>query len=163
MSRQQVVHLNGLVGIGTLADVTAIVLNTKIDASREQGVKIRQLKASMSYNGKTASEGPLIVGVAVELTAVEIAEAMNADPQRWDDTDAKDKGNRKVFPIWTIPAGVLTGDDRNQKLEEINIPWKIIPEGSTLKWFVFNASGSTLTTGTIVHVHAAAVTEWLND
>ncbi len=161
MSRQQVQYLIDAITLGTLANNTAIIGNTNVDASREQGVRLKQLKAAYLLTGQTGDEGPIIYGWAVELTAVEIAEAILADPQDSEDTAARDKANRKVFPMGMF--GVSTQIEMNQPLREVKFPWKEIIEGATLKWFVFNASGSTLTTGAIAHLFAATVQEWSRD
>ncbi len=161
MSRQQVQYLIDTITVGTLANNTAIIGNTNIDATREQGIRLKQLKAGYLLTGQTGDEGPLIYGWCLELTAVEVAEAILADPQDSEDTNAKDNANRKVFPVGIF--GVSTQIEMNRDLKEVNFPWKEIIEGATLKWFVFNASGSTFTTGAVAHLFAATVQEWARD
>ncbi len=163
MSRQQVQHIVSEVALGTLANLTAIAIALTPDASREQGARIKQLKLAISYKGKTAGEGPLIVGLCdSNLSVAEIAEAILADPQHVADVPATEQGNRRVFPIWIIPAG-LTADDRIQKTEEVHYPWKDMEESQGLKFWVFNADGNALTTGTEVTVDGSIVGEWLHD
>ncbi len=159
--RQQVQHLSNELALLTLANLTALISNTNIDASRDQGVRIKQLKVAATIKGLTAGEGPIVWGLALELTAVEIAECLLADPQAMQDTDAADKANRRVFPI-----GVFTMDtasDDPQGFREVGFPWKEIPEESTLKFYAWNTSGAALTTGAKITWNAAVVQEWLRD
>ncbi len=159
--RQQVQHLVDAIAMGTLANVTAIIGNTNMDSTRNQGVRIKQFKAAFHLTGNTAGEGPIVFGLCTELTAVEVAECMNADPQGIEDTDASDKANRKVFPIGIFNSSA--NDNDHHELEEVKYPWKELPEGATLKWFVFNVSGAALTTGAIGTMTAAVVQEWMRD
>ncbi len=158
--RQQVQHLNNSVALLTLADVTAVIVNTNIDSTREEGVRLKQLKAGQRLTGLTDGEGPLIYGWALNATAAEIAEALVADPQFVEDVNDVDVANRKVFPVGIFE---MSRSNASQELREVNFPWKEIPEGATLKWFVFNASGSSLTTGATAHLFASVVQEWLRD
>ncbi len=159
--RQQVQYLDATTALGALASNTAIIVNTNVDASRDQGVRIKQLKAAYGLQGHTAGDGPILFGWATELTAVEIAEALTADPQGIDDTDASDKGNRKVMVVGRFSLLEAHSPD-DQFYREVHYPWKEVPEGSTLKFFVFNA-GSTLTTGSFATMTAVVVQEWLRD
>ena len=161
MSRQQVQHLVDAIALGTLANVTAIIGNLNMDATRDQGVFIKQFKAAFTIRDATASEGPVMFGLCTELTAVEVAECLNADPQGSEDTDASDKANRKVFPLGIFQH--TTNSGAQHMLEEVNYPFKELPEGATLKWFVFNVSGATLTTGGVATMVAVVVQEWMRD
>ncbi len=166
MARQQVQHLSDDITLSTLADNTAIIANTNIDSTREQGVRIKKFKYSVVAEGLTTLEIPLIYGLAIELTVVEIAEAMNADPQGIDDTAAVDFANRKVLALGNVrnafPSNGSGAEDPGNSFRSVRIPWDI-PEGSTLKWWVMNRTGSALTTGGIVHFNAVTVQEWLRD
>lgn len=161
--RQQVQYLIVEVALGTLANLTVTGATTQIDASRDNGMRIKQLKAAVSFKGKTAGEGPLIAGLcAQDLTNAEIAEALVADPQKTVDTPSSEQGNRRVFPIWNIGPG-LVADDSITELKEVHYPWKMIGEDEGLKFFVMNNDGSSLTTGTTMTLFAAVVGEWLRD
>ncbi len=149
--------------MSTLANLTALIGNTNIDSSRESGVLLKQLKAAYAMVGLTAGEGPIIYGWCLNLTATEVAEAMNADPQFIEDVNDVDLANRKVFPVGIFGMGVNTPLNADLKYQEVHFPWKEIPEGSTLKWFVFNASGSTLTTGATALMVGSVVQVWLRD
>ncbi len=163
MSRQQVQYLISEVALSTLANLTAISVATLIDTSRLQGMRLKQLKAAVSYKGKTVGEGPLMYGLcSQDLTNAEIAEALIADPQQIQDEPANEQGNRKVFPLGVIEAG-LAADEANQPLRDVRYPWKMIEESQGIKFWVFNIDGNALTTGTEVTFTAAVVGEWLND
>ncbi len=122
---------------------------------------MKKLKAAFLLTGVTGDEGPIMFGFATELTAVEIAEALLADPQFMDDVPASERGNRKIMLVGMF--GVSTQIEMNQMLRTIRYPWKLVPEGQTLKWWVANFSGATLTTGAVAHMNGVAVTEWERD
>ncbi len=163
MSRQQIQYINVEVVLSTLATLTAITGATAIDAGRLQGVRLKKMKLACSYKGKTAGEGPLVVGLCdTTLSVAEIAEAILADPQGVAEVPATEQGNRRVFPIWNIGPG-LVADDAIQMYREVHFPWKDWPEDKGIKVFVFNNDGSNLTTGTTVTVFGPVVQEWLRD
>ncbi len=159
--RQQISHLIDAIALLTLANVTAIIGNLDIDSTREQGVILKQFKAAFSLVGNTAGEGPIVYGLCTELTALEVAEAMNADPQFMDDVPASEQANRRVFPVGIFNSNANSSEHHD--LEEVHYPWKEVPENQTLKWFVFNGSGAALTTGAVATIVAAAVTDWMRD
>lgn len=167
MGRQQLVHLSTIIALATLANDVAIVGGTKIDASRDQGVRIKKLMVSKAIAvAPDTTEIPLIWGYAIALNAAEIAECLNADPQGIEDTDASDKANRKVYVCGNVrnavPSNGSGAEDPGDKWEEVPVPWDI-PEGSTFNWWVMNRTNSALSGGMIVHINAVAVTEWLRD
>lgn len=163
VSRQQVQYINSEVTLGALATATAVTAATIIDPSREQGSKIKELRLAMSFKGKTAGEGPIVVGLCeLSLSVGQIKEALEADPQLLRDVPSAEQGNRRVFPIWQVPS-LRTSDSEIVRMKDVRWPWKNMEEGMGIKVFAFNNSGSTLTTGTTVIVFGAAVTEWLHD
>ncbi len=163
MGKQIISYLNKEVALSTLASGASIIVNTKIDSSREQGVTLKKMDMPMpSWAGKTAGEGPLIYGVSWDLTAALIAEAINADPQDEDDTVEVEESKRKLVVLGTIPAGGVA-DINPSRYRRVPIPWKEVPEGTTLKFFVHNADSSALTTGTVVKFNALVVANWRDD
>ena len=160
---QQRVYIQNNLGLGTLGSDLVLKSALRVDASRENGVRITKLKAAVSYNGKTATEGPLLVGLcSTDLSTTEIAEALAADPQKPDDVPASEQVMRQVFPIWLIPAGPASEPD-TKELVEISYPWKEVAEGDGLAWFVQNRDGNALTTGCTIEIHGVCIGEWLND
>ncbi len=162
--RQQVIQDEVQITVGTLGAGVAISGQSKIDGGRLQGARIKKIKYAMTYSGKTDNEGPIVFGLAVGLTNTEIALAMNADPQGISDDTEVDRGNLKCFPLEFIPkdgieSAVSAGNVMFVEIEDW--PFKEIPEGTTLQWFIF--SDTALTSGMIVDVRAVEVTDWLRD
>ncbi len=124
-------------------------------------MRIKKMKYSVAYKDKTASEGPLLLGLAsVDLSNAEIAEALVADPQSPRDQPASEQANRQVFPLALLPASVEAATQEVQPLRGVRYPWKRILEGNGLKYFIQNLDGSTLTTGTLVTVFTSVVGTW---
>ncbi len=148
--------------VGALTTLSSAAVTAKLDAAREQGVKILRMKAALGFNSKTIDEGPLLVGFALGLSATEISEALAADPQSMLVQPEMEHAQRRVYPMWLIPSG-MTDSEIVQKLEDVPIPWKEIPEGVGYNLFVHNLDTGTLTTGTQIEVVVASVMEWLDD
>ncbi len=116
--------------------------------------------------GNTAGEQPILVGFTTGLNAVEIAEALVADPQGAQDTAPVDEANRKVYPdrLYSMNTQIVDGDGiGNQKLLIIHDYPRIIEEGQNFQIFAFNQSGGALMSGTIIRFVGVAVLEWLRD
>ncbi len=159
---QQVVHDIIENAIGAVSASAAKQIATKWDASRLQGGRIKKMKAFMSYEGKTDGEGPIIVGLTHGLSVLEVAEALVADPQGEDDVPAIEESNRPVYPIWVIvPDGTESSRSPLNLYRTIKYPWKRIPEGVALNWFVF--SRDALTTGITMDISSVTVLEWERD
>ncbi len=124
---------------------------------------MEKIKLAISFKGKTVGEGPIVVGLSnLDLSNAEIAEAIIADPQHSEDTTGMEQTNRKIFPVWVIPAG-LAAESEIQMLRTIPYPWREVMEGSGLKFWAFNADGNTLTTGTEITISGVIVGRWLRD
>ncbi len=149
--------------LGTLASGAVIKGATKIDAAREQGTILKKIMAQCSVNGKTAGEGPLIVGLCnVDLSTVEIAEALAADPQKGLDTPASEQVEREIMIVWMVGRGI-TSDAEITPFREVKYPWKEVIEGNGLAWFVMNAGASGLTDSSFVSVFSFIHGEWMRD
>ncbi len=157
-----VVYDHVIITVGALAAKAAATGASKVDGSRLQGVDLAKMNVAMSYDNKTTLQGPLVIGLALALSAAEIAEALDADPQSSLDEPAQEQSRRRVFPIWHIPR-LPTGSDRTHVLKNVRFPWKRIPEDMNLFWFAFNAGAGGMTTGTVVQIEAALVGTWRND
>ncbi len=162
--REQVFHEQVTITVGGLAQNVAIGSVGNLDGTREQGFRIKKMKYAVSFEGKTAGEGPVTFGVAHTLNAAEVAEALIADPQHNEDIPATERGNRKVYPLEFFPSN---GVDRTQShgpmvFRNIRFPWKEVSEGQNIFWWVF-AQGSALSTGMVVEVAAVYFGEWLRD
>lgn len=152
--------------LSTLGAGAAIIAGTRIDATRLNGCKPREIHYGVSIRGKTTDQGPLLYGLSVGLSAGEIGEWFSADPQSRKDADELEQSQRKVLVLGHIHKEVTSGADGNavpDGLQSVDWPgWEVI-EGETLNTFVLNADGSALSTGTIVDLFTEILGEWLND
>ncbi len=154
---------NVLTVMGTLATLLVLKTSLKIDTGRENGVRLKKMLMAMTFEGKTAGEGPLLYGLCLsDLSPTEIQEALNADPQKPDDVPASEQVMRKLMVIGVIPAAMTASTDP-EVYREVRFPWKEIEEGSGLSWWVQNRDGGSLTTGTNVRFSSFAMGEWLDD
>ncbi len=162
--RGQVLHDDIELASGTLAANTAIAVESSVIRNEnQQGFRIGRFKYWQSYNGKTAGEGPIMVGVSVGLTAAEITECILARPLSDDDTDASDKANRKVYPLYIIAADgdEKTASNSTMNAQHIRFPWKEIPEHVSIDWWMM--SDTAVTSGLVVDIRSVFVGEWLRD
>jgi len=146
--------------LGTLAQDTAILANTKIDDSRFQGCVPREVDYHVDFVGKTVNEGPIAIGLSVGMTIAEISEYFLADPQRLKDPADAEKSQRPVLVLDVL------GRRRTASLE---LPWLTkkwpgwwVREQVGLDVFAFNF-GAALTTGTNATVTMQIRGDWLND
>lgn len=113
----------------------------------------------MSWNGGTAGEGPIVVGVAhSDYTDAEIEEVLE-NVGSWDEGDMIDqeKARRLVRRIGQInsPATAEDGLLNDGKPLKIKLNW-LLTTGQTLSFFAFNKGGSSLTTGSYLVVEGHA-------
>ncbi len=161
-SRQQVQYGHDTIAVGALATLSVATAALNIDGNRLQGVRLKQFKYAPSISAKTNTEGPLIIGLSVGLSAAEIAEALLADPQGIMDEPAGERGNRRVFPLFTVGRNQNASGDAGTQINayrNVRFPWKEIPEGVNMFWFAMNLDTSTLTTGMLVDMNWVAVQE----
>ncbi len=160
--RTQVLHGQIVLTLSTLANNTAILGNTKIDASVQQEAQITKVKVHAEVTGKTAAEGPIIVGLSSGLSNAEIAEGMIADPQRMGDPGSSEQANRKIYPFLVIRKGVTAQAAIPEHLDvmrNISAPsWKTLEEDA-LSFFAFNR-GAALTAGTVITILFTLVIKW---
>ncbi len=90
--------------ISTLANLTALTVALPMDAARENGVRMKKLMLAINYRGKTASEGPLRVGLCDStLNVTEIKEALDNDgPLGPNDAVGAALSERPVFLIGAV-------------------------------------------------------------
>ncbi len=69
--RTQLTRDQTTIVVGTLAADASKQTNTKIDGARQQGIKVKRVKAGMTFNAKTTAEGPIEVGLTTGLSAAE--------------------------------------------------------------------------------------------
>ncbi len=161
MGDQQVQHDGVRITVGTLGAIAAVTASLNIDAARVSGVLIKKWMAAMSHSGLQTGDGPIIVGYSQDLSATEVAECLNADPQGDGDIPATERGNRKVVPVWVISQG---GDDAPGYVMPARFrwPWPEMKEGTGLQMFVYNAGMSPLSAGLVVDTWNTWVQEWFD-
>ncbi len=159
-----IIRDNSGIALGTLAGETAIVVTTDISWTED----FRCLKSEIfaMLDGITTGEGArLVLGIANgDLTAAQIAECLQADgPGDRNDTVP---GERAERPVWII--GAVVGDLVGARFVGHNggplMEWKkrwtfSNPEG--LEFFIYNQSGTALTTGATVRIDATHFGVWL--
>ncbi len=152
--------------LGTLAQNTALVVNTKIDSGRTQATRIKKFKYMFRFSGKTQTDGPIYFGFnRGNVSTSEIAEFFAADPQSSLDVPAIDRARFDVYPVGvmmlnTTVQPAITGD--LPVFQHLAWPWKHMPEGDVLQMFAFN-DGPALQTGTVLGLHAIIVEEFVRE
>ncbi len=132
--------------------LAALAANTLLSANFSQTVDRHYWAISMdvvpTWNGFTAGEGPLIIGVAHEdYTAAEI-EAWLESAVSWtaDDLIGQEVAHRKCRIIGTIKDLASDMDMNNGLPIRVKLGWEL-PIGSGLQLWAYNDSGTALTTG----------------
>lgn len=165
--RQQVIHVFATLTLGTLASLTAFLANSPILSTNAQGFRLKQLKLSFSWRGKTAGNGPISVGLSQGLTVAQIAEAIVAAPTSSFAEAAVEQANRKVYPVGVIPVAATASGTLEGGPDPINHiqgnPWRDFPEGDSLDFYAFNHQGGALDAGTVISVVGVMVGEWSRD
>ncbi len=123
---------------------------------------VKKLKGGMSYTKTLNEDTTTIVGLSLGLSAAEIEEALEADPQGIEDVPAVDSANRKVWPIWILAANAEDDAQQIQRYDDIPVLFRERPEGSSFVWFAYNASLVTITAGAVT-ITASWVFDWMRD
>ncbi len=164
-SKEQKVYDTQFIALGALAAATAVIAATKIDATREQGCRIKDIFGIMTHNGKTAGQGPVYYGFAdANLSVAEIAEIFEADPQSQDDVPATEQIDRRIIVVGQAPHPEAIQEIANEKWERLMWPssW-VLKEGGGLNIFAFNRGTGTLTTGMVTRFDGMFNTVLLED
>ncbi len=148
---------------GALAAGASHSVATKLDASQQQGIWIRKVKAAMSFTTKSAGEGPLSAGFSQGLSGAEINEAIGADPQGMGDELATSQANRHVVPLWYVGNDGTGSSEFVVRIETIpDFPrWKV-RENVSLSTYVFNHD-STALTNLNMRIFWWLLGEWIDD
>ncbi len=159
---------NGALVLSTLGSLDVVNADFKIDASRGSGFRIAKTRLAATLKGKTATEGPILWGLACNLAAAELEEAIEADPQTSVDDEKRGEGTWiKMLGLIGInmTAGALTGNgggnDGAASFMDIVINWSVI-EGQAFTLWAYNL-GAALTTGSIIQFTAENMGVWLRD
>ncbi len=146
------------------ANDVASVSFSNLDGARQQGVLIRKIRYALTWQGKTTG-GPVYYGVAAGgLTAAEIEEALESDPQGEFDEPAMERSNRRVVPLGLISldhTAVLGPDPMFMSMRTLKWPWPRIPENVGLSFWV--RTGSALGIGMELDMKFVIIGEWERD
>ncbi len=149
--------------LSTLGTNDAISVATKVDNTRLRGYRMIKSIFHFGVTGKTATEGPIIVGVAINMSAGDIEKAMEADPQSPSEDDARGIGGFiKTLFMLDNPATVWpVGFNGMIEVSYGKNGWSC-PQGQAVTVFAYNTA-STLSTGTIIQWVAEHFGVWLRD
>ena len=168
--RLQLLHVNTVLTVGSLGVDAVNQADLKIDSAREQGATLVKVKGTFGATGKTVSEGPVVFGFDIGLSATAVTEAFQADPQLHEAVPAAEQANREVFPVGQVAfsnAGIAnsaTGQVSDAIWRDLRVPsWEIV-EGRTMHFFACNRHPSaSLTSGLIIRFTGVMITRWSTD
>ncbi len=147
---------------GALAALDVINVGTQIDIGREQGKRITKMQISGGWHGATPGEGPVAWGFSTGLTAAEVEETLESDPQSSFDVPAQEETMRPVFPMGIIDMITADGVFNNGLPFDVNLNWSV-REGAGLDVWFYNISGAVLTTGLTLAAVCKIFGVWLSD
>ncbi len=146
----------------TLANATGLIVDTLIDASRLNGVQIEKMWNAISVRALTPTEGPVLYGLAKNVgTVSQLKEFLEADPQGPSNTAEIKKTDSDVFILGWLPRSDLA--NASEGLRRIRFPWKKFGEDDKLSVWVFNDTGSAMTTGALVKFQTVIAGHWMDD
>ncbi len=165
MGRSFIQHNNFEFQVGALSGPASVVATWgKMDALREQGVRISKIKYAASWVTKTAGEGQIVIGICDQnLTAGEISETFAIDGQFEDDIPGSERMSRHVYPLFVIhPNGTDLPAQSFNGYKTFRYPWPELVEGNALQIFA-HSSTDTITTGLKVAISSVIMGDWLRD
>ncbi len=158
--------------VGTTAAGKAVLNPARIDLNREQGFRVDKVRHAIEWRSKTIDDGPGIVGLSWNMTAIEVEETMNADPQHSAAMEMEN-AERNIYPVAYIPrrttqSGQITavgiGFELAQSFRTFRPPSWDIPEGTQIAWWYWvPQTGVTHTTGMLIEIMAGYRGGWLSD
>jgi len=156
---------NGTLTLGAQGALDVLSTNTKIDGARKQGFRVTKSNWFFQATGKTATEGPIIIGIACNADAAEIEAAIEADPQAPSDDDSRGMGVyiKPLFLMGIAQTEFPAAGDAVMKPFTVSYGkngWSI-PEDQALTVWAY-AMGA-LTTGTVIRFFAEHFGVWLRD
>lgn len=142
--------------VGALAAGDCAVTTMKQDGSRQKGFRVLKSEYNIQVLSMTGNEA-LVVGVGGPyLSAAQIEEALEADPQQHDHAPDAEQSMR---PLWIL--GIL--DESSDPLKGEWKPRWSFPEGAAMNFFVYNPMSGAITTGATVVAVFKHFGVWLND
>ncbi len=138
------------VTLGTLANAAAVA--TAVGDTVQERTLALSIEVTASLRSATPGEGPLVVGVAhSDYSAAEIEEWIE-NAGSWDEGDLVNQeiARRKIRQIGVFDSALSTENLAEGQSIKIALKW-ILTQTQTLDFWVYNRSGATLTTGTLVN------------
>lgn len=146
-----VARLRGELSLATLADKTALVV--QILNAVEDPYYMISADTLIAIEGLTVGDGPLIVGLAHgDYSVAEIKEAIENKNMFTSDQIAIEQGRRKVRETGILIANASEFVMNDGKSVRTKLKFRL-EVGQVLNAFVYNDSGSPLTTGAEFQLH----------
>ncbi len=153
-----VIKFNALLSLATLG--SGVALKTALLPTLTSDLYIASIDALWGIHDLTATEGPIEVGFNHgAYTVGEITEGLDESPTGRNDVIALERTRRKVRRAGQF-SGVAAEETLNDgKRMRRKIGFQI-DSTEELEFFVVNRSGSTLTTGAVVHCSGQVYGYW---
>lgn len=143
--------------LSTLGDDTVLKVATHGSAFGED-IFLISGDFFFSVQNSTSGEFPLIYGVAHnDLSVTEIKEALEAELTDPDDLIVKERTKRPVRKIAIQNDTNVPMNDGKPIRQKLGFT---VGDGHSLALFVYNQSGATLTTGTIIEMNGTLFGRW---
>jgi len=155
--RFQAIPFNANTALSTLADGT--VLTTVLTALVQDFFAV-SADVSVSFRGRTDTEGPLQFGFAnSDLSLVEIGEALDASPSSESDIIARERIRRPVRRIGRVSPALADQSWNDGNPKRVQLRFNLANSLEVNGW-VRNQSGANLTTGAIIEWQGTIYGYW---
>ncbi len=146
-------------GLSTLANDTVVFETSPVTLA--QDCSFNTYDVYVSWEGATAGEGPIEIGIAgADLTVTEVEEALEAQPTSQFDFPAIEHQTRPVRSIVVLPFDSEDGISNDGKPIRRKMRMQV-PAGKTIpRIWALNRSGGTLTTGSVIAISAKYYGSW---
>ncbi len=154
--------------LSTLGAGSVVSQATKIDGTRGNGFRIAKVDYTGQLSNKTATEGPIVWGLACNVDNTQLAAILAGDPQ--NSTEDDDHGAGQWVKQMGMFSKVGTGapahgggiDGSSDESHSIKVNWSVI-EGQNFTIWARNNDTGALTTGTLLTLALTFYGVWLRD
>ncbi len=148
--------------LSTLAAKDSIAVSSKLDSSQTDGFFIAKARTLGEFSGSTVTEGPVVIGVAINSGASAIETAVESDPQSMFAVADQGKGTY-IKPLGMIRKAHADG---NLAASWPYIDWdprwtKSVDQN--VSYWAYNMDSSALQTGTVINFHTQFFGRWIRD
>ncbi len=144
--------------LATLADATVV---TTAPITFGEDIYCVSMDASYATAGFTPTEGPLAIGWAHgDLSVTEIKEAIEAAVTDPSDIIARERARRPVRKVGQFPIAGAGESFNDGKVVRTPLRF-VINDAKSIKFWAFNKSGATLTTGGTIDVSGTLYGRWM--